>query len=63
MMEGLDWYHEPLEREKLERKELKEKYKDNPQDQPDYLEFPRLQDKVKGPKKCDKTNEINDAQE
>eukprot|EP00957_Ditylum_brightwellii_P185202 14103727-Ditylum_brightwellii.AAC.1 len=40
--EGLNWYHELLEREKLERKELKEKYKDNPHDWPDYMKFPRL---------------------
>eukprot|EP00957_Ditylum_brightwellii_P199973 15244325-Ditylum_brightwellii.AAC.1 len=29
--EGLDQYHELLEREKLKRKELKEQYKNNPQ--------------------------------
>eukprot|EP00957_Ditylum_brightwellii_P143142 10906359-Ditylum_brightwellii.AAC.1 len=49
--EGLDWYHELLEWEKLERKELKEQYKNNPQDQLDYLDFPTSQKKTKGSKK------------
>eukprot|EP00957_Ditylum_brightwellii_P048012 3645811-Ditylum_brightwellii.AAC.1 len=60
---GLDWHHELLEREKLERKELKEQYKNNPQDQSSHFNFLKLQKKTKGSRKKYNTNDIPDAQD
>eukprot|EP00957_Ditylum_brightwellii_P024540 1852572-Ditylum_brightwellii.AAC.1 len=61
--EGLDQYHELLEKRKARKERVERKYKDNPQDWPDYFDFPSLWGKVKGSKKGDKTDEIPDAKE
>ena len=57
---GLTRYHHLLEREKQERKELNESFKNNPQDRPDYLNYPRLEGK-KGRKR--KAIQLPDAED